>query len=497
MSADLHEFLITPEGTALMIMYEIIEYDLTGVQDWHPNDEHKGSSYIWDCVFQEAEIETGNLVYQWRASDHVDIATTYHGIGPGGSRDDPFDWFHMNSIAKDELGNYLISARYGHSITYVDGKTGDTIWTLGGRLNDFIDLSDGYALNFAWQHDARFLPTDTFPNMYNPPVARQGFTTRLMTFFDNAAEDQHYEYGLPLSRGMLLEITYPTSRTAPAASPRTVEKGEGLDLNQQKILDINGTDSEYTVRVIKAYENPQHVRSSSQGSLQILPQNYGQDPKVLVGFGLNAVWTEFDSNGSVLCDAHYGAVTSWERGDIQSYRTYKFPWRGMPEYWPSAEISDDDAVVWVSWNGATEVDQWILQCSNEDALDEKVWADVAKARKNDFETVIEVPSDLSLQRYLRVIALDKNGRRLPFGTTLSMDRGAIGSYLPAGWRSRLPYGIKQMSPFKTFLVLVFSVCTIMLCYGAFRRILSWRVGKSSVGPIRWRQGVSYRLLGDG
>ncbi|CAK3740644.1 hypothetical protein DOTSEDRAFT_70388 [Lecanosticta acicola] len=498
LSADLHEFLVTPEGTALMTMYEIMEYDLTGIQDYHHDDERPGFSYIWDCVFQEVEIETGNLIFQWRASEHVNISTTYHGIGPGGSRDDPFDWFHINSIAKDELGNYLVSARYAHSITYIEGSTGDILWTLGGRMNDFMDTSGGSALNFAWQHDARFVPTDTFPNMYNPPPARPGFETRLVTLFDNAAEDQHYEYGLPISRGLLLEITYPIQRSAAARSPspRPIKKRQELGLNEQKVLDINGTKPEYTVRVIKSYENPQGVRSSSQGSLQILPQNGGQDPKVLVGYGLNAVWTEFESDGNVLCDVHYGATTSWERGDIQSYRTYKFPWIGLPEEPPSAEISDDDAVVWVSWSGATEVVEWILQCSSEDSVNDKTWEDAARVAKSDFETMIEVPTDVHLHRYLRVIALDKNRRLLHFGTSLTIDRGPLGAYLPSGWGGHVPYSIKQMSPFELFPILAFSVCAALLCYSAFRRFLSWRTGKSSVGPIRWRQGVSHRLLGE-
>jgi hypothetical protein len=49
----------------------------------------------------------------------------------------------MNSIQKDELGNYLVSARYTHTITYIDGNTSAIVWILGGKRNTFEDLSNG------------------------------------------------------------------------------------------------------------------------------------------------------------------------------------------------------------------------------------------------------------------------------------------------------------------------------------------------------------------
>ncbi|KAK0767488.1 hypothetical protein LTR75_018363, partial [Friedmanniomyces endolithicus] len=113
-----------------------------------------------------------------------------------------------------------------------------------------MDLSDGFSLNFAWQHDARFIPLDTFPNMYRAPPERAGYTTRLVTFFDNAAEDQHYDHGLTYSRGLLLEITYPTS---PSAVPTTTNsdhrrRQETNDpaMNAAKVAEINGTNPSYT-----------------------------------------------------------------------------------------------------------------------------------------------------------------------------------------------------------------------------------------------------------
>ncbi|KAK0265305.1 hypothetical protein LTR35_017169 [Friedmanniomyces endolithicus] len=501
LSADLHEFLITPQGTALMTMYEIVAHDVTSFREFDPDlPEDQNPNFIWDCLFQEVDVATGDLVFEWRASDHMELHDTYHGIGPGGTLDDPFDWFHINSIDKDELGNFLVSARYMHSLTYIDGKTGDVIWTLGGRSNAFMDLSDGFSLNFAWQHDARFIPLDTFPNMYRAPPERAGYTTRLVTFFDNAAEDQHYDHGLTYSRGLLLEITYPTS---PSVVPTTTNSDHGRRqetndpaMNAAKVADINGTNPSYTVRVIQSYDNPLPVRSSSQGSMQILPPPPGSsdDPTVLVGYGFNAVFTVFAANGSVLCDAHYGAVTSWERGDIQSYRVYKSPWTGSPRQPPNVDISDDDVEVYISWNGATEVTDWVLQCSESDTAAEQAWADVVRVGKEGFETVIQLPEDVGESRFLRVIALGDTGRRLKYGVSETIDRGILAgsSFFPL----KVGSSVRQVTPLKVFLVVVSMLSGMLVLYEGYRRYLSWSMGRPGGSSLRWRQGKPYRLLGE-
>jgi hypothetical protein len=493
LTADLHEFLITPEGSALMTMYEVYQYDLAEFPGYRGEENSADNeTYIWDCIFQEIDIRSGDLLYEWRASEHVGIASTYRGIGPGGSRDDPFDWFHINSVHKDELGNYLISARYTHSITYIDGKTNETLWTLGGRLNDFMDLSDGNAINFAWQHDARFLPEDTFPTLYTA-TKRVGYTSRLLSLFDNAAEDQHYDYGAATSRGLLLEVTYPTqsTRTAPDLAHRQAKshdrKDSELDLNSQKVLEINGTNPEYTVRIIQAYENPDRIPSSSQGSMQILPQSHGRDAKVFIGYGLNAIWTEFAADGTILCHVHYGATTSWERGDIQSYRAYKFPWHGAPRVPPAVSIRDDEAAVSVSWNGATEVASWKLQHSDTNAPDPRAsWRDVPPVRKLGFETSILLPEAVAVADapYLRVLALDHGGRHLPHGTSAVLERRGLGISVTSV--TGRPRRMAPATSLGRMGVLGFVAGTAYVMFESVRRYLSWMTGSRGAGPLRWR-----------
>ena len=229
--------------------------------------------------------------------------------------------------------------------------------------------------------------------------------------------------------------------------------------------------------------------------MQILPQGPGEDPKVFVGYGLNAVWTEFNADGSVLCDVHFAARTSWERGDMQSYRAYKQAWTGMPEWPPSVDISDDDAEVYVSWLGATDVAEWVLQCADKSTYDEKAWADLVRVPKHYFETTITLPEDYRAGRYMRVIALAADGRRLDYGTSAVIDCGIVATYFPS-MKPVIPESAQKMSVFKVFMIVVANVSMILVVYEGYRRYLGWRLGTPSAGAVRWRKGPAYRILGD-
>ncbi|KAK5136580.1 hypothetical protein LTR08_002594 [Meristemomyces frigidus] len=434
-SADLHELLITVEGSALMIVFDVIPYD---VRPLGRKFSDVWNQAIWDCLFQEINIETGELVFEWRASKHMNITDTYLALDAmaEGTQQNPFDPYHLNSVEKDGLGNYLVSARNPHAILYIHGKTGAVIWTLGGKGNNFMDLSGGHALNFAWQHDARLVSPQAFPESYAPPPRKAGVVVQLLSVFDNAAVDWNYLYGPPYSRGLILELTYPAPTGHDSMGRKRSQaknawaSGTPLDkvrasLSQQdakKVANINGTDVAYTVRIVHEYVNPKRVRSSTQGSLQLIPHNTGkEDPAVFIGYGLNAVMTEFSSDGSVICDIHFGSETSWETGNIQSYRAHKSSWIGRPHKPPRAVTKGDK--LYVSWNGATEVRSWLLQASNSSYEDS--WEDVFPTHKQGFETSFQLPERKDASRYVRVIAIDRDGKVCENGISKTVDRGRV------------------------------------------------------------------------
>ena len=69
----------------------------------------------------------------------------------GQTEEGTFDFFHINNIKKDLLGNYYISSSYTHAIICIS-PSGETLWHLGSKNNNFADLSEGEATNFSLQH---------------------------------------------------------------------------------------------------------------------------------------------------------------------------------------------------------------------------------------------------------------------------------------------------------------------------------------------------------
>lgn len=134
-AGDLHEFKITEDGSALITVYKRAFADLDDT-----NVNLLESQPIVDGILQEIDIETGELLFEWRSSTHLDRADMQTSFGRA-VEDGSFDYFPMNSIEKDSKGNYLVSLRHLHLLVYVDGGTGDIQWTLGGNSGDFKDMS--------------------------------------------------------------------------------------------------------------------------------------------------------------------------------------------------------------------------------------------------------------------------------------------------------------------------------------------------------------------
>src|SRR5829696_4598212 len=148
-NGDHHEFLISPQDTALITIYNAVPRDLTSVGG------SKDSVAIQGIV-QELDIQTGEVLFEWRSIDHVALEETY--VTPSKDHSPGIDYFHLNSIDVDHDNNLLISARETSTVYKIDCKTGEVIWRLGGKKSDF---QVGEGARFAFQHDARRLPDGT------------------------------------------------------------------------------------------------------------------------------------------------------------------------------------------------------------------------------------------------------------------------------------------------------------------------------------------------
>jgi hypothetical protein len=178
--ADLHEFQLTPQGTALIAAAYQLFWNTSSVH----GPKHQN---VTDGVVQEIDIKTGLVLYQWDSLDHVPIADTYAHVP---KKRAPFDYFHLNSVSPDNDGNLVISARDTWAAYEIDRQSGRIIWTLGGRHSNF---KFGSNASFVFQHDVR-LPTGS---------------DRTLTVFDNGG-------GLPnvhkQSRGIKLSLDFAHKR---------------------------------------------------------------------------------------------------------------------------------------------------------------------------------------------------------------------------------------------------------------------------------------------
>ncbi|HYZ79822.1 MAG TPA: arylsulfotransferase family protein [Solirubrobacteraceae bacterium] len=174
--ADLHEFQITPQNTALITGYFPVYVNASKIKG---GSKHQ---LVYDSVAQEIDIATGLVVWQWDSLDHVPLNASYQFVPPNHGH--PWDYFHINSIQQAPDGNIVISGRNTWSITDASHTTAGTVWTLGGKLTTF---KMGPNTPFAFQHDARLHANGVitlFDDGAGPPIVHKrsrGITLKLDT----------------------------------------------------------------------------------------------------------------------------------------------------------------------------------------------------------------------------------------------------------------------------------------------------------------------------
>ncbi len=162
---DLHAFEITPSGTALFTVYDAIRCNLSAYGG--PAD-----GALADTLFQEIDLRTGLVRYEWHALDHVALGDSYLPVGRGGTAVAPWDYFHINAVSEHGT-DILVDSRNTWAAYDIDARTGQVVWRLGGKQSSFA-MAPGASP--AWQHDAREAPDGTisfFDNGGTPPVHSQ------------------------------------------------------------------------------------------------------------------------------------------------------------------------------------------------------------------------------------------------------------------------------------------------------------------------------------
>ncbi len=332
--ADIHEFQITPNGTALLLTDRAVPVPAGSTPPPWQN---------WDCIVVELDITTGAVLFEWHSADHIDPSESVLAAPSAAASPTPagspsthattapkptaesgppvYDSAHVNSIELDKDGNLLVSARNTSTVYKVDRSTGAILWRLGGKRTDF---KMGPGATFALQHDARRLADGT------------------ISIFDDEA--------------------------APTTSRAIV-------------LDVDETAM--TANLVRAYPHPHGKQATSQGNVQVLPNG-----NVFVGWGSTGYASEFTSDGALLLDADFS-------GSVQSYRCFRFPWVGKPAGQPALAVDPSSGGLvsaHASWNGATEVTAWEVM----GGADPGSLTSLGTFPRTDFETTLSVKPKGSL-----------------------------------------------------------------------------------------------------
>jgi hypothetical protein len=168
-----HDLQILPDNHYLFFGNETRIMNLTSYHYFGINHTTPGgaNAQVTGVVIQEFN-EDKELVWEWKAHDHYqfgDVDPVWL-LNPN-----KVDWTHANAVEKDHDGNILVSLRHFNEITKIDYSTGNILWRLGGKQNQFAFPND--PIRFTGQHDIRRV-SDTSVSLFdngqytNPPMGR-------------------------------------------------------------------------------------------------------------------------------------------------------------------------------------------------------------------------------------------------------------------------------------------------------------------------------------
>lgn len=262
--ADFHDFKILPNGHYLLISYDPQPVDMSQIiPNGNPN------AIVLGSIVQELDIDK-NVVFQWRSWDHIPITDTYAPLD--GIALDPV---HINAVELDYDGHLLISSRHTSEITKINRETGEIIWRLGGKKNQFTFINEhpeNAPTYFSYQHDIRRLPNGN------------------ITLYDNGV--QH-------------------------------------DPKYSRAVEYKLDEENLTAELVWEYRNNPDVYGETMGSTQRLPNG-----NTVIGWGGVTtghirIVTEVNPAGEIEFELSFPKGVTFQ---ITSYRAYRYPYpTNLPE----------------------------------------------------------------------------------------------------------------------------------------------------------------------
>ncbi|KAK0545055.1 hypothetical protein OC845_005284 [Tilletia horrida] len=386
---------------------------------------------IFDAAFAEYSPTTGKPIFGWSPYEaglslnltHIKGKKTFTTLKP-------WDWAHTNSVSKDRLGNYLVSLRSLHTLFYIDGRTKETLWQLGGPNTNFT----GRGNNFSWQHNALWLEEEEKLGAWTLDDIRVASTGGRGGPSAQARADGTLDPRAVRKRRISL---YDNGALSSRTKDRNESRGLIIELDMVKM----------TATIISVYEHPgrkagllaqKDISSTSQGNLQVLPPftprfdaknphpqpfKVGQTP-LLLAYGMRPLAALYARSGEPLWFTEYRAPKKKINGgvsNVDSYRSYLGPrWRGKPEWPPKIKLSEKSnaegnttRMAWISWNGASNVKEYRI-------LDESTQDVVATIPRTGFESSEEIGSRIAGMPAVRLEVVDPCGNMLASSPALGV-----------------------------------------------------------------------------
>jgi hypothetical protein len=295
---------------------------------------------IWDGIVQEVDIQTGRVLFEWHSYPQVAIGESY-APPPKAKAGAKAPPFDYFHINSIEVepNGNFLLSARNTHAVYEIDRKTKKVLWRLGGKKSNFKLGAG--VRFAWQHDAR----------------RQADGT--ITIFDNGA-----------------------------APP--VEKFS-------RVLVVRADTGTMRATLVRSYHHPRRLLAPFEGNAQFLPNG-----NIVVGWGAWPYVSELSRSGALLFDAYFGDGKPPGK-DADSYRAYRFAWRGHPTDRPVVVVAGDAA--YASWNGATDVVRWQVLAGPAAGQLKPVQA----VAKNGFETPIRLAKSAA---FYAVKAIDRNGKAL-------------------------------------------------------------------------------------
>lgn len=159
--------------------------------------------------------------------------------------------------------------------------------------------------------------------------------------------------------------------------------------SRSRLLTLRVDHKRHRATVVRALAHPAGILAGAEGNSQQLA-----DGAVFAGWGLGRRVSEHDATGNLTFDLRLPR-------SYDTYRAFRFDWRGRPTTRPAvaAERDGDRVTVRASWNGATPITHWqLLAGPRADQL-----RPLATVPRTGFETTMRASTDAT---YVTARALD-------------------------------------------------------------------------------------------